>query len=306
MRRHFPWLTRTGSLMLEPINSRKEYIHAENATLFCQIIGEGKPLIIIHGGAGEFTHDYLLPHMERLAEKHCVILYDQRALGKSTGEITPDQINLKTYVDDIESIRRSLGVNEISLLGHSFGGLLAMLYSLSYPESVHRMILSNSMVATSDDWALFSAELSKRTAPFQQEIQELKRSLHFLAGDPKTVMKVNQLYYQTYLYHPLLIDKLNLWKTQTENMNGRKVLEIFKTQILSENFNFLPDLKNIHCPTLIIHGTEDIIPLIGSEHLQRAIPHSYLVKIDQCGHFPFIEQPEAYFKIVEDFLLSRL
>lgn len=281
---------------------QEKFVPTENGVLFCQTEGSGKPLIIIHGGAGYLTQDYLLPHMEALGKKYWITLYDQRGLGKSTGEITSDQINLKTYVDDIESIRKSLGVNKISLMGHSFGGLLAMLYAGSYPESTDRLILTNSMVVTNDDIGAFFAELSKRVSPFQKEIDALEKSPKFLAGDPKIVREVSKLYFQTYLHNPALIDKLNLWKTQKENVNGAKVWGIFKADLFMKPFDFLAELRTIQCPTLVIHGADDVIPLISSEHIHNAIPNSSLVEIEQCGHFPFVEQPEVFFKAVEDFL----
>lgn len=63
--------------------------------------------------------------------------------------------NLKLYVDDIEAIRKFFGAAKVSLIGHSWGGLLAMHYALAYPETTDRIILTNSMVAASNDLGLF-------------------------------------------------------------------------------------------------------------------------------------------------------
>lgn len=281
---------------------QEKFIPVENAELYCKVMGSGKPLIVLHGGAGYLTHDYLLPHLERLSEDNLVVFYDQRGLGKSTGELTPGQINLKTYVDDIESIRKFLGVTRVSLIGHSWGGLLAMKYALSYPESVDRIILTNSMTASSDDLGLFFAELARRIAPYQNEIHELEAGALFQAGDPETVAHVSQLYFQTYMYNPENVKKLKLCKTQKENINGAKVWEIFKNQIFMQPFDILSEIKGVKCPTLIIHGNEDVMPLTSSEHIHDAIGSSALIKIEQCGHFPFVEQPEPFFNAINTFL----
>lgn len=282
--------------------SQEKFVPAENADLFCKMMGSGKPLIVLHGGAGYLTHEYLLPHLEPLSQDNLVVFYDQRGLGKSTGELTTEQINLKTYVNDIESIRKFLGVKKVSLLGHSWGGLLAMHYALSYPESVDRIILTNSMVASSNDVGLFFAELSKRIAPYQNEIKELESGELFQEGNPETVAHVSELYFQTYMYNPENVKKIKLWKSQKENLNGAKVWEIFKNQVFMQPFDILSEIKMIKCPTLIIHGNEDVLPLASSEHIHDAIGTSELVKIDQCGHFPFVEQPESFFKAIETFL----
>lgn len=281
---------------------QEKYIPVENAELFCKTMGSGNPLIVLHGGAGYLTHEYLLPHLERLSKDNLVVFYDQRGLGKSTGELSPEQNNLKLYVDDIESLRKSLGFAKVSLLGHSWGGLLAMHYALSYPESVDRIILTNSMVAASDDLGLFFAELTKRVAPYNQEIQELEAGSLFQNGDPKIVARFSQLYFQTYMYNPENITKINLCKPQSENLKGAKVWEIFKNQIFMQPFNILSDIEKIKCPTLIIHGNEDVMPLASSEHIHNAIDASKLVTIEQCGHFPFVEQPEPFFKAIHSFL----
>lgn len=268
-------------------------------------MGTGNPLIVLHGGAGYLTHEYLLPHLEQLSKDNFVVFYDQRGLGRSTGELSPDQNNLKISIDDIESIRKFLGVKQVSLLGHSWGSLLAMHYALTYPESTDRIILANSMVATSDDLGLFFGELTKRVAPDQEEINKLESGTLFQNGDPKTVAHVNKLYFQTYMYDPANITKIQLCKTQEENLKGVKVWEIFKNQIFMQPFNILSDIEKIKCPTLIIHGNEDVMPLASAEHIHSAIPASRLVKIDECGHFPFVEQPETFFKAINDFLKSR-
>lgn len=282
--------------------TQEKFIPVENAELYCKTMGSGSPLIVLHGGAGYLTHDYLLPHLERLSEDNFVIFYDQRGLGKSTGELSPDQNNLQIYVDDIESIRKSLGAKRVSLLGHSWGGLLALHYALSYPESVDSIILTNSMVAASNDLGLFFGELTKRVAPYQEEINELEAGDLFQTGDPKTVARVSQLFFQTYMYNSENITKINLCKTQAENIKGAKVWEIFKNQIFMQPFDILSDIEKIKCPTLIIHGNEDVMPLASSEHIHHSIESSKLVRIAECGHFPFVEQPEHFFKAIHTFL----
>ncbi len=290
------------SLLCFPCNAEEKWISVENAELFCKTMGSGKPLIVVHGGAGYLTHEYLLPHLTPLSENNLVIFYDQRGLGKSTGELSLQQNNLKLYVDDIESLRKSLGVDKVSLLGHSWGGLLAMHYALSYPGSVDRIILTNSMVADAQDLGLFFGELTKRVAPYQAEINELEAGTPFKNGETKPVARVSQLYFQTYMYNPENIKKIKLCKTQDENIRGAKVWEIFKSQIFMQPYNILTDIENIKCPTLIIHGNEDVMPLASNEHIHDAITSSELLRIEQCGHFPFVEQPETFFKAVRAFL----
>ena len=93
-------------------------IKVKDAELFCRVVGKGDPLIVIHGGPG-MPHDYLLS-LKELAKEHQIIFYDQRATGRSTGEVTPETMQYQLFVEDIDSLRNSLGLEKISIIGHSW------------------------------------------------------------------------------------------------------------------------------------------------------------------------------------------
>ncbi|TVQ05815.1 MAG: alpha/beta fold hydrolase, partial [Balneolaceae bacterium] len=131
----------------------KTEIHTEgmlmvNETdLYVNIIGEGEPLIVLHGGPG-LSHDYFLPHIELLSEEVKVILFDQRGMGRSSVELDSTSFSLDLLVEDIEALRKELGIDAIHLMGHSWGGIVAMQYAVTYPGSLKSLILCNSMPAT--------------------------------------------------------------------------------------------------------------------------------------------------------------
>lgn len=291
----------------DPVNAIQEqvqekFIATDGAELFCRIIGQGMPIVVIHGGAGCITQDYLLPYMARLAEQNLLIFYDQRGLGRSTGELTPEKINIQTYVEDIDAIRRSLGMEKISLLGHSWGGFLGMHYAISHPESVENLILLSNMPASSEDFALFIEELTKRLAPYYEQLQEIEASELYITGDPETVAKQLRMNFQTYTYKSEDVNKLNLYKSQQAALNGFKVWEILRDNIFMKPFNLFQELSQLQCPTLIIHGDSDPIPLATAKHINKAIAHSKLSVIEQCGHFPYVEKPEVLFQEINAFL----
>lgn len=292
-------------LLFQPLLSEETYIKTEGATLYAETSGSGAPLIILHGGLGYLTHDYLLPYMDRLAKDNLVVLYDQRALGKSTGDPVPEQINLHTYIEDLDAVRASLGAKKISLLGHSFGSFLALHYALTHPESVDKLILTSSMPITSQDLSLFFPELAKRFAPYQEELQKIESSEAYLSGDPETVQNQLRIVFQTYMYDPENIKKVNLYRSQKEILNGFKVWDIFKEELFMKPYDMTDQLKKLTNKTLILHGDSDPIPYVTAEHMKDAIPSSTLIKIKQSGHFPFVEQPEPFFKAITEFLNER-
>lgn len=154
---------------------QERFIESGDAELFCKVGGKGEPLIVLHGGPG-MSHDYLLPYMKRLEKNNFVIFFDQRGCGKSTGEINAETINIATYLEDIEAIRKEFGFEKVSVLGHSWGGLLAMEYAIAYPQSIDKLILLDSMPKSCEDTVLFVNEYVTRMAPYANEMEAIKLS----------------------------------------------------------------------------------------------------------------------------------
>lgn len=271
------------------------------ASLFCRIYGKGKPLIVIHGGPG-LSQDYLLPELANLSENYTVIFYDQRACGKSTGKIDADSITIENYIDDLDAIRKYFGFNKISILGHSWGGFLAMKYAITHPESVEGLILSNSMSASDKELSLFIDEWVRRTAPFQKEIQEIETSKEFLAGNPDVIEKYHKLIYSTYCYDPANVDLLNLRLSSTAAINGSKVCQIFLETVFVQPFDLHKELSNLDIPTLVMHGDFDPVPVCSAENLHRSISGSKYILMEKCGHFPFVENGQTFFRHLNEFL----
>ncbi|HXG69321.1 MAG TPA: alpha/beta hydrolase [Gemmatimonadaceae bacterium] len=106
-----------------------------------RLMGSGRdPVVLIHGGPG-FTSDYLADDLAPLASTHSLFVYDQRGIGRSTLVIDSTALAVQRYVEDLEAIRKHLGLNQLTLLGHSWGAAPAALYAMQYPERVRRMIL---------------------------------------------------------------------------------------------------------------------------------------------------------------------
>lgn len=112
-------------------------IEHNGAKLFYKIIGSGEPLLVIHGGPG-LDHTYFLPHLEKMADSLQLIFVDVRGSGRSRDT---SLISMKQTAEDVDVIRKALGIQKLNLLGHSHGGLVAMNYAVSYPENMKKLIL---------------------------------------------------------------------------------------------------------------------------------------------------------------------
>lgn len=284
------------------INLVKEtFVNVDGAKLFCRSIGKGSPIIVIHGGPG-LTQDYLLPQMYKLAEKHFVIFYDQRGCGQSTGEINSKSINMETYVKDLEAIKKAFNFDKVSVLGHSWGGFLAMEYAITYPDSINKLILANSMPASSEEYDLFIKEYMRRMAPFQEELTEIYKSQSFLEGSPEANERAFRIMFRTYCYSEEKAELLNLFMTPQASLNQLKVYNCFCESIFSKNFNLHESLKKLRMPVLVIHGDVDPIPFISADNMHTSIRNSHYVLMKNCGHFPYVEEPDLFFNHVFEFL----
>lgn len=289
-----------GTLQAQP--SIKELIvETPECHLFCRILGEGKPLVVLHGGPG-LSQDYLEPQLYELAKHNLVIFYDQRGCGASTGEINEESITLQNYVEDLENVRKAFGFEKISLLGHSWGGFLAMNYAIAHPEAIEKLILSNSVPATFPDFLLFVAEWTRRLNPYMLEMAEIHQSPGYAKGDPEVMEHLYRIIFRTYCYNPESADDLNLRLSPKAAINGSKIHEIFAETVFMHPFDLTEGLKELTCPTLVIHGDTDSIPLLTAQHIHESIPHSEFVLIKNCGHFPYVEKPCCYFKHLNKFL----
>jgi proline iminopeptidase len=283
----------------------ERHIDVGPAKIFCrvmgQVTGQGSPVLVIHGGPG-LCHDYLLPAMAELASNQKVIFYDQRGGGNSGGTIDPATITIDNFVEDIEAIRKAFGIGKISLLGHSWGGHLAMKYATRHPESVDKLILVSSAPANSEDFLLFMQEWTRRVGPYMKEIHLIEETNSYKRGDSETVAQTLKLTFRTYCFRPDDVEKLNLKFSPLANVNGLTSYKILSQNYLSKQFDLTADLKSLTCKTLILHGDVDPIPMLAARHIQESIRGSKLVVLNQCGHFPYVEKPEQFFFLVNEFL----
>lgn len=272
-----------------------------SATLFCRTMGEGDPLIVIHGG-GALNLDYLLPHMERLAKGNLVIFYDQRGCGRSAKDLDLELVTIESFVEDLESVRKAFGFEKVSILGHSWGALLAMQYAIAHPESIEKLILSNTMPASSEELLSSSAERQKRLARYQEEKKQVEEIEEFKRGDPEAIEKLYRAFFLGYCYDPAIVNLLNLRMTPEAFFNGSKVYFALRAELLAEPYSLYGALESLRIPTLILYGDDDPLPPYVAELIHRHIPNSKFVLLEKCGHFPYAEQPEIYFSLIEEFL----
>lgn len=284
---------------------QESYISVNNAELYCKTIGKGKPIVVVHGGPG-LCHDYLLPHFEKLAENNHLIFYDQRGCGQSSGEITPGMINIETFVEDLEAIRKAFNIEKFSILGHSWGGPLAMQYAKTYSQHVDHLILSNPLPATSEDYSLYAQEWRRRMAPHEKELEAIRQTKEFAEGNSEIVAQMYQIIFRTFCYNPEKVKLLNFLMTPSAAINNFKVYDIFLTHFFNTPYDLTDSMGSLQVPTLIVQGDAEPIPYAAANRIQASIKGSKLAVMVNCGHFPYAENRDSYFTTLDQFLNDKL
>lgn len=280
------------------INPGEELVSINGTELFCKVMGVGEPIVIIHGGPG-LNHQYFLPHLETLAEDYTLVFYDQRASGRSSADLDSSGISLDLFLSDIEEIRKHFKIEKMNLLGHSWGGLLAMNYALKYPNSLNNLILSSSTPASSELRARESSKISERiTREDRSERATIITSESFKAKNAQAYEQFFKWMFKKEFKNEALVSQLNL-NFQMDYVENNKLLQNLAKDI--GQYDFHEDLKKINTRTLVIYGDYETAVEAGKT-IHEHLPNSEFVLLKDCGHFPFIEQPDGYSKAIEDFL----
>lgn len=255
--------------------------------------GEGPPTVVLHGGPGAH-HDYLLPGFDRLALGRTLIYYDQRGGGRSP---VPRDVPLgwREHVADLEALRLLWGLEQLTLAGYSWGGLLALLYALELPARVARLALVSCAPVWRGARAEFERRLAERNAA--PELQEERRRLAssgLRERDPEG--------YRSRLFELSVAGYFHDWRRVREltpfRITGRTQQEVWESLA---DFDLRPALPRLALPALVLHGESDPIPLETAAELARglAVP---LQRIAACGHVPYVEAPAAFTRLLDEFL----
>ena len=260
--------------------------------------GSGEPIIVVHGGPG-LNHRYLLPYMDRLADHHHIIYYDQRACGDSEIPTDTTKMRLSSFVEDIEMVRKKFGLKKIHLLAHSWGSLLAVQYAARHPQNVQSLILVSPAAISSTDVRESSKAISARFEYADQlKRNQIIESASFKNGQPEAMVNLIRLSFRQNIADKSLADSLNIYLPIDYGKKNLALRYLFKDLA---DYDFYPELKKISSPTLVIAGDQEIgLPQI--EKIKSELTNSTYKIIKGSGHFPFLEQPALFDDVIRTHL----
>lgn len=255
-------------------------------------------LLLLHGGPGA-DHCYMLPQMLQLGERFDLLFYDQRGGGRSKSN-GRDPITWRTHVEDLGAVVTEFGLEPLSMVGYSWGAMLALLYTIEQRENPHlvppaRLALMSPAPLTSDYRRAFESEFNRRQqAPGIHELRDKLAGSGLREKDPAGYrQRAFELSVAGYFADPGKARDLTPFRVV-----GKVQQSVWESL---GNFDLISDLEGIRTPSIVIHGRDDPIPLASSVEAARAIG-TKLVVLDDCGHVPYVEQPKQLFSALDTFL----
>jgi proline iminopeptidase len=262
-----------------------------------------RPVLVLHGGPGA-EHDYLLPQMLQLGGgTRELVFYDQRGGGRSKTEDRAP-ITWRTQVDDMRLVIDELGLADdgLTVVGYSWGGLLAMLYAIEaaagrVSPAVARLGLIDPAPVTRQYRDEFEREFAARqSGPAIRALREELAASGLKESDPDAYRQRSfELSVAGYFADPGKARDLTPFRVV-----GRVQQSIWES--LGDFDLTRPGmLDTVRVPALIVHGRQDPIPLASSEAAAGSM-HSGLAILEDCGHVPYVEQPRQLFRALDSFL----
>ncbi|ETA74250.1 proline iminopeptidase [Ligilactobacillus equi] len=284
----------------------EKYLSFKNYHTYCRVVGKKTkqaPLVLLHGGPGS-CHDYfeVLDELAELSERQ-IISYDQLGCGLSSIPSNPKFYCMETWIAELINLRQQLHLDEIHLLGQSFGGMLALAYLCDYQAQGVKSLILSSTLSSFSLWVQEQHRLIKELPTnMQAAIAQAETSLDFshpaylIANSEFMKRHVYEVTEQSpsVLKRPRKIGSLaykTAWGPNEYHPNGNL-----------KNFEYTHRLSELTLPTLITSGTDDLCTPLIAKTMYDQLPYAKWELFANCRHMPFVDNHSAYLQTLQTWL----
>jgi len=286
---------------IEP--DERHVIEVDGHKVVAYSFGAGEEVVFCLNGGPGLPCDYLREaHSCLIDQGYRVVAFDQLGTGASDRPTDASLWTIERYVAETETVRRALGLGKVHLLGHSWGGWLAIDYALTHPEALKTLILEDTVA----DMPHLVTELERLRAALGPETVAMMQR-HEAEGSlahPEYLAAITILNYRH-------VCRLAEWPAPVRrslddwNMGPYETMQGPNEFLYVGNlkdWNRVPDLPRITVPVLITCGQHDELTPACAARMKRALPDARLTVFPNSSHMPFYEEPGAYYPVLLDFL----
>lgn len=273
--------------------------------------GHNEFLLMLHGGPGQGCYD-LQYQATKLSEYFNVIIFDQRGVLRSDKIEENEPFGLEYLVDDCENIRNVLGINGWHILGHSFGGMLALLYATQYPQSVKKVIFESpsfNFVMSMRSVYLKAAEMIQNKGMFDhaEELRKFVGNNYELKSLTDNIRQIpikirTEVYHNVEILEEVRVINSQIDVTEEQWENGKIHFDRLLIEgKISQDFTSL--VLSLKCPSILILGKYD--PICCEEQQECYLKNSIngkIIMFDKSGHTPHNDEPYKFMETAVDFL----
>ncbi len=269
-------------------------VDVNGVTLFTRTVGDGPDVVVLHGGPGAH-HDYLLPQFDGLATGRRLRYYDQRGGGRSPVDRNAP-LDWTAHVADLKALLESWQFEPATILGYSWGGLLALLFATEHPQLVDRLALVSPAPASGPGRTEFTHRWEERMrSPEIAGPRARLRASGLRQRDPGAYWhRAFELSVAGYFARPESAKGLTPFRvtshTQTAVWNS-----------LTADYDIRKRIEEIRVPALVLHGRHDVIPLWTAEDTARRL-EADLTILEHSGHVPHVEETDRFIAVLDAFL----
>jgi proline iminopeptidase len=232
------------------------------------------------------------------------IYLEQRGTGRSIPPVlSPETINVKLWVEDLEALRVALKQERLFLIAHSGGGIYAQAYAAGHPDRVERMILIGPGGPTLEFAGWLLDNLAARQRP-----EDLKLLAYWDAAESRGVdhekAALERVRVTTAAYFFDRAKGLAWAAAIPEGAFHARMNELIFTD-LAKQYDARPGLRKLTCPVLIIQGHQDPIGDLTAMDIHNTIAGSQLTYLSRCGHYPWVERPDEFKRAITEFLKRK-
>lgn len=277
-----------------PPSVAEQRVAIRGVELFVRVVGRGPDVVVLHGGPGAH-HDYLLPQFDALAEGRRLHYYDQRGGGRSPVD-RDVPLGWHEHVADLLALLDHWHLRHTTVLGYSWGALLALLFAVRHRQRVARLALVSPAATTRAGRDEFERRFARRMrGAWVEHAREELRSSGLRQRDPETYRaRAFELSVAGYFKDPRRASDLTPFR-----VTGRTQQAVWESLGPYDLESELPTLEGI--PALVVHGRHDPIPLDSAERTATLIG-ARLEVLDESGHVPYVEDYDRFVSVLDGFL----
>lgn len=304
---HVSLLAQIDTAIFKKYESQRIVIDGYNINV--EMLGQGDPIFFLPGGPGN-SHDYMQGNFGQYYKNRTLVFFDWLGRGLSDDAKSVEEYSVDADVELVESLRKKLGFNKISLVGHSYGTVPAQGYAVKYPDNVEHMVLINGF----HSGAMWQANCdsynhyAKTHFPEKWAKVDSLRNLGYVSTD-KELMDVYYAFPTKYIYYHNTTLSQNVPKTKFRGWSHDVYTQIigpdgdFDVSGSMINTDYRRKLKDVKAKTLIIAGRYDGVstPEWAIQY-KTYMPQAKFVMFENSAHNPYLEEPEKFFSLFEEFI----